>query len=62
LSKGIPLHLNNLEFPHPKNNLCQVWLKLAQSDSGSREEVENVKVYRQTDNQNSSLEHSAQVS
>ena len=23
------LHLNKLEFPSPKNTLCQVWLKLA---------------------------------
>jgi hypothetical protein len=30
LEKGNPLHLNNLESPTPKNDLCQVWLKLAQ--------------------------------
>jgi hypothetical protein len=41
LEKGYPLPLNKLEFPLPKDDLCQVWLKLAQ-DSG--EEVENVKV------------------
>jgi hypothetical protein len=40
LEKGNPLHLNNLESPPPKDDLCQVWL-----------EVENVKVYRQTDGQ-----------
>jgi hypothetical protein len=33
-----------LESPLPKDHLCQVW-------SGSGEEVENVKVYRQTDGQ-----------
>jgi hypothetical protein len=30
LEKGNPLHLYNLESPPPKNDLCQVWLKLAQ--------------------------------
>jgi hypothetical protein len=27
LEKGNPLHLNNLESPSPKNDLCQIWLK-----------------------------------
>ena len=30
LEKGKALHLNKLEFPLPKDALCQVWLKLAQ--------------------------------
>jgi hypothetical protein len=30
LEKGAALHFNKLESPHPKDNLCQVWLKLAQ--------------------------------
>ena len=30
LEKGYPLGLNKLESPSPKNDLCQVWLKLAQ--------------------------------
>ena len=30
LEKSNPLHFNNLESPPPKDNLCQVWLKLAQ--------------------------------
>ena len=30
LEKGWALHLNKLEFPSPKDDLCQVWLKLAQ--------------------------------
>ena len=30
LEKGRALHLNKLEFPLPKDALCQVWLKLAQ--------------------------------
>jgi hypothetical protein len=53
--------LNNLESPAPKDDLCQVWLKLA---NGSGEEVKNslptdgwTKGY-----QKSSLELSAQVS
>jgi hypothetical protein len=30
LGQGCPLHLNNLESPPFKNDLCQVWLKLTQ--------------------------------
>jgi hypothetical protein len=30
LEKGNSLHLNNLESPPPKDDLCQVWLKLVQ--------------------------------
>jgi hypothetical protein len=30
LKKGAALYLNNLEFPPPKDKLCQLWLKLAQ--------------------------------
>ena len=30
LENGGALHLNKLEFPSPKDVLCQVWLKLAQ--------------------------------
>ena len=30
LEKGGALYLNKLEFPSPKDTLCQVWLKLAQ--------------------------------
>jgi hypothetical protein len=30
LEKGNPLHLNNLESSPPKDDLCQLWLKLAQ--------------------------------
>jgi hypothetical protein len=46
LGKGIPFHMKNLEFPPPKDDLCKVW---SNWPSGSGEEVENVKVYRQTD-------------
>jgi hypothetical protein len=30
LEKGYPLSLNKIISPSPKDNLCQVWLKLAQ--------------------------------
>ena len=30
LEKGVTLLLNKVEFPSPKDALCQVWLKLAQ--------------------------------
>ena len=30
LEKSNPLRFNNLECPPPKDDLCQVWLKLAQ--------------------------------
>jgi hypothetical protein len=30
LERDNSLHLNKLESPHPKDDLCQVWLKLAQ--------------------------------
>jgi hypothetical protein len=30
LEKGYPLHLNKSESPLAKDDLCQVWLKLAQ--------------------------------
>jgi hypothetical protein len=30
LERGNPLHLNKLEYPTPKDDLCQVWLKLEQ--------------------------------
>jgi hypothetical protein len=30
LEKGYPLHLNNLISPTPKDDLFQIWLKLAQ--------------------------------
>jgi hypothetical protein len=66
LGKGIsPLFEKKIESPRSKDALCQVWLKL---DSGSGDEVKNVKVYRQTDrrrttgDQKTSLELSAQES
>ena len=29
LKKGLALHFNNFESPSPKDDLCQVWSKLA---------------------------------
>jgi hypothetical protein len=29
LERDNPLHLDKLEFPSTKNDLCKVWLKLA---------------------------------
>jgi hypothetical protein len=46
LGKRVPFHLNNLESP----TLKMICAKSGQNwPSGSGEEVENVKVYRQTD-------------
>jgi hypothetical protein len=49
LEKGVALclNLNKLEFHPPMHDLHQVCLKWP---SGSGEEAEKVKVYRQTDN------------
>ena len=47
-NKGVALHFNKLEYPFPKDSLCQVWLKNA---SCSGEEDENVKKSLQTDGQ-----------
>jgi hypothetical protein len=46
LEKGNPLYFNNLKSPPPKDDLSQVWLKLAQR---FWRRSQNVKVYRQTD-------------
>jgi hypothetical protein len=29
LEKGYPLHLNKFESPRPKDDLCQVWIKIS---------------------------------
>jgi hypothetical protein len=62
LEKCDPLHLNKLEFPPPKDDLCQVWLKLAQWFWRGSRKCKSLQTDRRTDNQNSSLELSAQVS
>jgi hypothetical protein len=76
LERGNPLHLNKLEFPSPKDDLCQVWLKLAQRFWRRSRKCKSLQTDGQTDrqtdrrtdgrrtkgDQNSSLELSAQVS
>jgi hypothetical protein len=68
LEKGNPLHLNNLESPSPKDDLCQVWLKLAKWFWRRSQKCKSLQTDKQTDgrrragDQNSSLELSAQVS
>jgi hypothetical protein len=64
--------LNKLESPPPKDDLCQVWLKLAQWFRRRRRKCKSLQTDRRTDgrtdgrrtkgDQNSSLELSAQVS
>jgi hypothetical protein len=68
LEKGDPLHLNKLESPPPKDDLCQVWLKLAQWLWRRSRKCKSLQTDGRTDgrrtngDQNSSLELSAQVS
>ena len=38
LEKGVAFHLNKIEFPLPKDDLCQVWLK---RPSGSLEDFQS---------------------
>ena len=45
LEKGGPLHLNKLESPSPKDALCQVWLKLAQSPGSGEEDFIILSMY-----------------
>jgi hypothetical protein len=70
LKRGYPLALNKLESPSPKDDLCQVPLKLVQWFWRSRK-CKSLQTDRQTDrrmdagqlsDQKSSLELSAQVS
>jgi hypothetical protein len=72
LEKGDPFILKKLEFPPPKDYLCQVWLKLAQWFWRRSRKCKSFQTDRRTDrrsdgrrttgDQNSSLELSAQVS
>jgi hypothetical protein len=50
LEKGVPLHLKKLESPSPKDELCQVWLKLAQWFCRSQN-CKSLQTDRQTDRQ-----------
>ena len=64
LEKGVILHLNKFESPSPKDDLCQVWLKLAQSFWKRCQKCKSLQAdgRQPTGNQNSSLQLSAQVS
>ena len=50
LEKSVSLHLNKLESPCPKDDLCQVWLKLAQWFWRSQK-CESLQTDRKTDGQ-----------
>jgi hypothetical protein len=49
LGEYVPLHLNKLEFPYPKGDLCQVWLKLAQWFWKRSPICQNLQIDRRTD-------------
>ena len=62
LENGGALHLNKLESSSLKDFLCQVWLKLAQWFWRKRKCEKFTTTTTTTDNGQSSLEPSAQVS
>ena len=47
--KGYPFRLNKLESPLPKDDLCQVWLKLAQRFWRRSRKCKSLHTDRQTD-------------
>ena len=49
LEKSNPLRFNNLESPLPKDDLCQVWLKLAQWFWRGSQKCKSLQLDRQTD-------------
>jgi hypothetical protein len=49
LENSNPLHLNNLESPPPKDDLCQVWLKLAQWFWRRSRKCKSLQTNRRTD-------------
>jgi hypothetical protein len=51
LEKGDPLHLNKLETPLPKDDLCQVWLKMAQWFWRRSQKCKSLQTDGQTDRQ-----------
>jgi hypothetical protein len=64
LERDNPLHLKKLESPTPKDDLCQVWLKLAWRFWRRSNKCKSLQTdgQRTKGDQNSSLELSAQVS
>jgi hypothetical protein len=51
LERGNPLPLNKLESPPPKDDLCQVWLKLAQWFWRRSQKCKSLQTDRRTDGQ-----------
>jgi hypothetical protein len=51
LEKGYPLPLNKLESPSPKDDLCQVWLKLVQWFWRRSRKCKSLQTDRQMDRQ-----------
>jgi hypothetical protein len=49
LEKGYPLPLKKLESPSPKDDLCQVWLKLVQWFWNISRKCKSLQTDRQTD-------------
>ena len=49
LEKSNPLGFNNLESPPPKDDLCQVWLKLAQWFWRRSRKCKSLQTDKQTD-------------
>ena len=41
LKKGVALHINKLEFPPPKDDLCKVWLKVKTSEISGTQIAKN---------------------
>jgi hypothetical protein len=63
LGEGKSPLFDQFRIPSPKDDLCQVWLKLAQWFWRRSQKCKRLQTDRQmTDDQNSSLELSAQVS
>jgi hypothetical protein len=61
LGKGVVLHLYNSEFPLPKDDLWQVWLKLAQRFWRSRKCKSLQTDVRRTDRQTTDKERSEKL-
>jgi hypothetical protein len=51
LERGNPLHLNKLESPFSKDDLCHAWLKLAQWFWRRSRKCKSLQTDRRTDRQ-----------